>query len=200
MFFIRSDREHDGASPGVNRARPKGGNCVRNSEILHRNSEAAKGNRARPKLNLRSARFSHDLTKLATALTKDGRVKHFQYLNWSRALLSKSRYMCGRQCQKKLWLTVFVSTRTLGRVYAIVDNNGKREVKTLATGLNSPNGIALHNGTLYIAEIDKISKIGWRRPYSARRISPEPLAQARSRLRRRGRRARPEARGVTWQG
>src|SRR5215472_15368782 len=55
--------------------------------------------------------------------------------------------------------TVFVSTRTLGRVYAIVDGNGKREVKTLATGLNSPNGIALHNGTLYIAEIDKISKI-----------------------------------------
>ena len=41
----------------------------------------------------------------------------------------------------------------------IVDNNGKREVKTLATGLNSPNGIALHNGTLYIAEINKISKI-----------------------------------------
>src|SRR5262245_12341329 len=55
--------------------------------------------------------------------------------------------------------TVFVSTRTLGRVYALVDNNGKRELKTLATGLNSPNGIALHNGTLYIAEIDKISKI-----------------------------------------
>src|SRR6516165_2910311 len=55
--------------------------------------------------------------------------------------------------------TVFVSTRTLGRVYAIVDNNGKREVKVIATGLNSPNGIALHNGTLYIAEIDKISKI-----------------------------------------
>ena len=54
---------------------------------------------------------------------------------------------------------VFVSTRALGRVYALVDNNGKREVKTLATGLNSPNGIALHNGTLYIAEIDKISKI-----------------------------------------
>jgi len=33
--------------------------------------------------------------------------KHFQYLNWSRALLSKSRYMCGRQCQKKLWQTVY---------------------------------------------------------------------------------------------
>ena len=55
--------------------------------------------------------------------------------------------------------TVFVSTRLLDRIYAIVDKNGKREVKTLLTGLHSPNGIALHNGTLYIAEINKISKI-----------------------------------------
>ena len=54
---------------------------------------------------------------------------------------------------------VFVSSRLLGNVYALTDKSGKREVKTLATGLNSPNGIALHNGTLYIAEINKISKI-----------------------------------------
>jgi glucose/arabinose dehydrogenase len=54
---------------------------------------------------------------------------------------------------------VYVSTRLLDRVYAITDKNGKKEVKTIATGLNSPNGIALHNGTLYIAEINKISKI-----------------------------------------
>ena len=54
---------------------------------------------------------------------------------------------------------IYVSTRLLDRVYAITDKNGKKEVKTIATGLNSPNGIALHNGTLYIAEINKISKI-----------------------------------------
>ena len=54
---------------------------------------------------------------------------------------------------------VFVSTRTIDKVYAITDKNGKKEVKTIATGLNSPNGIALHNGTLYIAEINEISKI-----------------------------------------
>jgi glucose/arabinose dehydrogenase len=54
---------------------------------------------------------------------------------------------------------VYVSTRLLDRVYAITDKNGKKEAKTIATGLNSPNGIALHNGTLYIAEINKISKI-----------------------------------------
>ena len=51
---------------------------------------------------------------------------------------------------------IYVSTRLLDRVYAITDKNGKKEVKTIATGLNSPNGIALHNGTLYIAEINKI--------------------------------------------
>jgi glucose/arabinose dehydrogenase len=55
--------------------------------------------------------------------------------------------------------TVFVSNRRQDKVYAIVDRNGKREVKVVAKGLNSPNGIALHNGTLYIAEINKISKI-----------------------------------------
>ena len=54
---------------------------------------------------------------------------------------------------------VYVSTRVVGRVYAVTDKNGKKEVKTIATELNSPNGIALHNGTLYIAEINKISKI-----------------------------------------
>jgi glucose/arabinose dehydrogenase len=54
---------------------------------------------------------------------------------------------------------VYVSTRLLDRVYAITDKKGKKEVKTIATGLNSPNGIALHDGTLYIAEINKISKI-----------------------------------------
>ena len=55
--------------------------------------------------------------------------------------------------------TVFVSSRRQDKVYAIVDSNGKREVKVVAKGLNSPNGIVLHNGTLYIAEINKISKI-----------------------------------------
>ncbi len=55
--------------------------------------------------------------------------------------------------------TVFVSTRTLDKVYAIVDKGGKREVKVIASGLHSPNGLAFHKGTLYIGEISQISKI-----------------------------------------
>ncbi len=54
---------------------------------------------------------------------------------------------------------VYVSSRTVGKVYAIVEKDGKRTVKTIASGMHSPNGIALHNGTLYIAEIERISKI-----------------------------------------
>jgi glucose/arabinose dehydrogenase len=55
--------------------------------------------------------------------------------------------------------TVFVSTRLSDTIYAVTNKNGKREVKPLVTGLYRPNGIALHNGTLYIAELNKISKI-----------------------------------------
>jgi glucose/arabinose dehydrogenase len=55
--------------------------------------------------------------------------------------------------------TVFVSTRLQDKVYAIVDKGGKREVKIIASGLHSPNGLAFNKGTLYIGEISQISKI-----------------------------------------
>jgi len=55
--------------------------------------------------------------------------------------------------------TIFVSTRLLDRIYAITDNNGKHEVKPLYSGLFRPNGLAFKNGTLYLAELNKISKI-----------------------------------------
>jgi glucose/arabinose dehydrogenase len=54
--------------------------------------------------------------------------------------------------------TLFVSTRVLGNVYAIVDKDGKREVKTIAKGLRMPNGLAFHNGSLYVAEASKVSR------------------------------------------
>jgi glucose/arabinose dehydrogenase len=55
--------------------------------------------------------------------------------------------------------TVFVSNRVLDKVYAIIDRNGKREAKVIASGLDRPNGLAFHSGTLYIAEGTKISKL-----------------------------------------
>jgi glucose/arabinose dehydrogenase len=55
--------------------------------------------------------------------------------------------------------TVFVGSRLLDKVYAIVNKNGKREVKVLVSGLYRPNGVVFKNGTLYIAELSQISKI-----------------------------------------
>jgi glucose/arabinose dehydrogenase len=55
--------------------------------------------------------------------------------------------------------TLFVSSRVAGNVYAVVDRGASREVKTIAKGLNLPNGVAFKNGTLYIAEVSRITKM-----------------------------------------
>ena len=55
--------------------------------------------------------------------------------------------------------TVFVSNRVRDKVYAIVDKDGKRDVKVIASGLDRPNGLAFKDGTLYIAEGTKVSKL-----------------------------------------
>ena len=54
--------------------------------------------------------------------------------------------------------TVFVSNRNLSNIYAIVDNGGKREVKTILKGLKSPNGIVFDKGTLFVAERHRITR------------------------------------------
>ncbi len=54
--------------------------------------------------------------------------------------------------------TVFVGTRG-NRVYALVDNNSDQradEVITLASGLDTPNGVAFRDGDLYVAEVSRI--------------------------------------------
>ena len=55
--------------------------------------------------------------------------------------------------------TVFVGSRLVDKVYAVINKDGKRSVKVLASGLYRPNGLAFKDGTLYIAELSKISKI-----------------------------------------
>lgn len=59
--------------------------------------------------------------------------------------------------------TLFVGTRQPGgNVYAVIDRNkdGKGdEVKVVAKNLFVPNGVAVHDGALYIAEINRISKL-----------------------------------------
>ena len=52
--------------------------------------------------------------------------------------------------------TIFMGTRQLGRVYAITDRDGKREVKTLLQGLTQPNGLVMKDGALYVLAINKV--------------------------------------------
>ncbi len=52
---------------------------------------------------------------------------------------------------------LFVGTRSAGRVYAIRYKDARAtQVVTLASDLNMPNGVALRNGALYVAEVDRI--------------------------------------------
>lgn len=54
---------------------------------------------------------------------------------------------------------VYVGTMTHGVVYALVDANHDgfaENVKTIARGLNQPNGVAFRNGALYVAEASRI--------------------------------------------
>jgi glucose/arabinose dehydrogenase len=52
--------------------------------------------------------------------------------------------------------TVFVGTRTIGRVYAVSDAGGQRQARTLAQGLNQPNGLAVKDGNLYVVAINRV--------------------------------------------
>jgi glucose/arabinose dehydrogenase len=55
--------------------------------------------------------------------------------------------------------TIFVGSRLQDKVHYITESGGKREVKVLVSGLYRPNGLAIKDGTLYIAELSKVSKI-----------------------------------------
>ena len=55
--------------------------------------------------------------------------------------------------------TIFVSTRQAGNVYAVRDEDGDQtadRVVTIASGLQMPNGVAFHDGALYVAEISRV--------------------------------------------
>ena len=80
-----------------------------------------------------------------------------------------SIYASGLQAPRQLAMsrdgTLFVGTfgnfgePAVGKVYAVRDTNGDGkadQVITVASGLNYPNGVALHDGDLYVAEINRI--------------------------------------------
>lgn len=55
--------------------------------------------------------------------------------------------------------TIFVGTRSDGRVYGVVDADGDQRadrVVTIARDLNMPNGVAFRDGALYVAEVNRV--------------------------------------------
>jgi glucose/arabinose dehydrogenase len=52
--------------------------------------------------------------------------------------------------------TIFQGTRTIGRVYATFDKDGKRSSRIIAEKLVQPNGVLFHNGSLYVAAINRV--------------------------------------------
>lgn len=57
--------------------------------------------------------------------------------------------------------TLFVGTQHSGFVYAVKDTDGDHKADkrwTIASGMNNPNGVAIKNGNLYVAEINKVTR------------------------------------------
>ena len=55
--------------------------------------------------------------------------------------------------------TIFVGSRTAGKVHAVIDRNEDFKadrVVVIASGLNQPNGLAMRNGALYVATADQL--------------------------------------------
>jgi len=72
--------------------------------------------------------------------------------------------------------TLFVGTRAAGNVYAVVDNDADNRadaVITIAQGLNMPNGVAFRNGSLYVAEVNRILR--YDNIESRLKTPPEPV-------------------------
>ncbi|HXY99555.1 MAG TPA: PQQ-dependent sugar dehydrogenase [Stellaceae bacterium] len=52
--------------------------------------------------------------------------------------------------------TIFVGNRLRDEVFAVVDKGDHREIKKIAHGLAAPNGVAFKDGTLFVAERERI--------------------------------------------
>ncbi|MBD3298668.1 MAG: sorbosone dehydrogenase family protein [candidate division Zixibacteria bacterium] len=72
--------------------------------------------------------------------------------------------------------TIFVGNRSGGRVYALRDIDGDQSadsIYTIASGLRMPNGVAIHDGALFVAEVSRV----WRYDSIEARLAnpPEPV-------------------------
>ena len=68
--------------------------------------------------------------------------------------------------------TLYVGSFLNTNVYAVVDEGGKKTVKTVLKGMKMPTGIAYRDGALYVADIDKIYK--YNKPDGVLENMPKP--------------------------
>lgn len=76
--------------------------------------------------------------------------------------------------------TLFIGTRRSGRVYAVTDRDGDgrfERPKVLLDGLRMPNGLAFHQGALYVAENHRI--VRYDQIEQQLQSPPEPVVLAR---------------------
>ncbi|WP_148254861.1 PQQ-dependent sugar dehydrogenase [Aidingimonas lacisalsi] len=71
--------------------------------------------------------------------------------------------------------TLFLGTRSIGRVYAVMDNGDERETMTVANGLTQPNGVAFKDGSLYVAAINEVYRYDDIESHLADGNVPEPV-------------------------
>ena len=90
--------------------------------------------------------------ELATLIKKIKLPPGFKIEVWAPGVLAARQMAWGDKG------TLFVGSFGLGNVYAIKDNGGKKEVKTVLKGLNMPTGVAFQDGALYVIAVDKLIK------------------------------------------
>lgn len=77
---------------------------------------------------------------------------------------------------------LYVGTRRAGDVYAVVDSDGDHRadrVETIASGLSMPNGVAFRDGSLYVAEVNRVLRYdGIDERVLAGEEAPEPVVVA----------------------
>src|SRR6185437_12978015 len=90
--------------------------------------------------------------ELASALKKIKLPPGFKIEVYASGVLSARQMAWGDKG------TLFVGSFGLGNVYAITDNGGKKQVKTILKGLNPPmpTGIAFKDGALYVINVNKL--------------------------------------------
>src|SRR5215475_8724132 len=90
--------------------------------------------------------------ELASLMKKIKLPQGFKIEVWASGVLAARQMAWGDKG------TLFVGSFGLGNVYAIKDNGGKKEVKTILKGLNMPTRLDFQNGALYVIAVDKLIK------------------------------------------